>query len=113
MISTLNHVVDVVEQNLTGEVDVAAVAQRLGMTEYHVRRMFSSLAGMPLSEYVRRRRMTIAAAEVLAVTWLGPSGNPLQGPEALEAFADAMVPAFRRLPVLSQSRYRIDRFLAP
>lgn len=53
------------------------------------------------------------AAEVLAVTWLGPSGNPLQGPEALEAFADAMVPAFRRLPVLSQSRYRIDRFLAP
>jgi AraC family transcriptional regulator len=27
--------------------------------------MFSSLAGMPLSEYVRRRRMTVAATEVL------------------------------------------------
>lgn len=53
------------------------------------------------------------AAEVLAVTWLGPSGNPLQGPEALEAFAAAMAPAFRRLPVLCQPRYRIDRFLAP
>jgi hypothetical protein len=30
-----------------------------------LRRMFSSLAGMPLSEYVRRRRMTVAAAEVV------------------------------------------------
>ena len=27
--------------------------------------MFSSLAGMPLSEYIRRRRMTVAAADVL------------------------------------------------
>ena len=34
-----------------------------------LRRMFSSLAGMPLSEYVRRRRMTVAAAEV--VTGIG------------------------------------------
>ena len=37
----------------------------LGTTEYHLRRMFSSLAGMPLSEYVRRRRMTVAAADVV------------------------------------------------
>jgi AraC-like DNA-binding protein len=34
-----------------------------------LRRMFSALAGMPLSEYVRRRRMTVAAAEV--VTGIG------------------------------------------
>lgn len=53
------------------------------------------------------------AAEVLAVTWLGPSGNPLQGGEALEAFAAAMAPAFCRIPVLCQPRFRIDRFLAP
>ena len=39
---------------------------RSGTTEYHLRRMFSSLAGMPLSEYVRRRRMTVAAAEVVS-----------------------------------------------
>ena len=30
-----------------------------------LRRMFSSLAGMPLSEYVSCRRMTVAAAEVV------------------------------------------------
>ncbi|WP_418274977.1 AraC family transcriptional regulator [Isoptericola jiangsuensis] len=67
MISTLNALVDAVEQNAAGdELDVVAFARRHGTTEYHLRRMFSSLAGMPLSEYVRRRRMTLAAAELVA-----------------------------------------------
>ncbi|MBG0563957.1 AraC family transcriptional regulator [Actinoplanes aureus] len=65
MISALNRLVDSVEQHLTEELDVTALARRLGTTEYHLRRMFSSLAGMPLSEYVRRRRMTVAAADVV------------------------------------------------
>ncbi|MFJ6852312.1 GyrI-like domain-containing protein [Streptomyces sp. NPDC091271] len=65
MISVLNQLVDLVEEHLTEELDVDGLARGLGTTEYHVRRMFSSLAGMPLSEYVRRRRMTVAAAEVI------------------------------------------------
>ncbi|MFI6996797.1 helix-turn-helix domain-containing protein [Nocardia sp. NPDC050175] len=65
MISALNRLVDLVEQHLTEELDVSGLAKALGTTEYHLRRMFSSLAGMPLSEYVRRRRMTVAAADVV------------------------------------------------
>ncbi|WDZ85761.1 AraC family transcriptional regulator [Micromonospora cathayae] len=65
MISALNRLVEFVEEQLTDEVDVARVARMLGTTEYHLRRMFSSLAGMSLSEYVRRRRMTVAAADVV------------------------------------------------
>ena len=65
MISALNRLVDQVEKHLGDELDVGALARELGTTEYHLRRMFSSLAGMPLSEYVRRRRMTVAAAEVV------------------------------------------------
>jgi AraC family transcriptional regulator len=65
VIAVLNRLVDLVEEHLTEELDVAATAASLGTTEYHARRMFSSLAGIPLSEYVRRRRMTVAAAEVL------------------------------------------------
>lgn len=34
--------------------------------ECHFRRLFSALAGVPLSEYIRRRRLTVAGAEVLA-----------------------------------------------
>jgi len=66
VIAVLNQVVSFVEEHLTEEIDVVVLAKDLGTTEYHLRRMFSSLAGMPLSEYIRRRRMTVAAAEVLA-----------------------------------------------
>jgi AraC family transcriptional regulator len=70
VIATLNAAVDAVEETLQTDcpssIDVAALAHRLGTTEHHLRRMFSSLAGMPLSEYVRRRRMSLAAAELIA-----------------------------------------------
>ncbi|MFC0673004.1 AraC family transcriptional regulator [Brachybacterium hainanense] len=65
MIEILNRLVDEIELRLGGEIDVDALAAEAGTTGYHVRRMFSSLAGMPVSEYVRRRRMTLAAADVI------------------------------------------------
>lgn len=52
-------------------------------------------------------------AEVLAVTWLGPSGNPLEGGAALDAFARAVAPELAATPVARTERYRIDRFAAP
>ncbi|MFK3676707.1 GyrI-like domain-containing protein [Microbacterium sp. NPDC090218] len=67
MIGTLNALVDLVETGgADEELDVAAFAREHGTTEYHLRRMFSALAGMPFSEYVRRRRMTLAGAELAA-----------------------------------------------
>lgn len=66
MIAELNRMVDAIEERLEEELDVPSIANSLGTTEYHLRRMFSSLAGMPLSEYVRRRRMTVAAAGITA-----------------------------------------------
>ncbi len=68
MLAVLNHLVEAVEtvDAAVGDVlDVAGLAAEHGTTEHHLRRMFSSLAGMPLSEYVRRRRMTLAAADVV------------------------------------------------
>jgi AraC family transcriptional regulator len=65
VIAGLNRLVEVIETHLDDEIDVGGLAVDLGTTEYHLRRMFSSLAGMPLSEYIRRRRMSVAAADVL------------------------------------------------
>ena len=65
VIAELNRLVDVIETHLSDHIDAAGLAKSLGTTEYHLRRMFSSLAGMPLSDYIRRRRMTIAAADVV------------------------------------------------
>lgn len=65
MITTLNRLSMLIEERLDEELDIAGFARDEGTTEYHLRRMFSALAGMPLSEYVRRRRMTVAAADVI------------------------------------------------
>lgn len=65
MIEILNRLVDEIERHLGDELDVDALAVSMGTTGYHARRMFSSLAGMPISEYVRRRRMTVAVADVI------------------------------------------------
>ncbi|MEW1873182.1 AraC family transcriptional regulator [Streptomyces caelestis] len=66
MLERLNQALEHIEGRLDQQVDVAEVARIAATSEYHLRRMFSALAGMPLSEYVRRRRLTVAGAEVLA-----------------------------------------------
>jgi len=60
----MNDALDYIEEHLTQDVDLGAAARIACCSEYHFRRMFSSLAGMPLSEYVRRRRLTLAAQEL-------------------------------------------------
>ncbi|MFI9341145.1 helix-turn-helix domain-containing protein [Streptomyces sp. NPDC052773] len=66
MLERLNQAMDHIEGHLDEPVDVAGLARIAATSEYHLRRMFSALAGMPLSEYIRRRRLTVAGAEVLA-----------------------------------------------
>ncbi|MER5596428.1 AraC family transcriptional regulator [Streptomyces sp. NPDC002265] len=66
MLERLNQALDHLEARLDGEVDIAEVARIAAVSEYHFRRLFSALAGMPLPVYVRRRRMTLAGADVLA-----------------------------------------------
>lgn len=71
MIGTLNALVDLIEDDLDDDqpgqdIDLAAFARTHATTEYHLRRMFASLAGMPVSEYIRRRRMTRAAADLVS-----------------------------------------------
>ncbi|MGK5549418.1 AraC family transcriptional regulator [Streptomyces sp. URMC 127] len=66
MLDRLNEALEHIESHLDRQVDVAELARIAVTSEYHFRRLFSALAGIPLSEYVRRRRLTVAGAEVLA-----------------------------------------------
>ena len=65
-VNDLNAAMDYLEAHLEEETDCAALAGIAGCSAYHFQRMFSYIAGMPLTEYVRRRRMTRAADELLA-----------------------------------------------
>ena len=64
MIDGYNRVLDYIERHLDDDIEIDELAKVAVTSTYHLRRMFSSLAGMPLSSYIRRRRMTVAAAAV-------------------------------------------------
>ncbi len=64
-LARMNLALAYIEDNLADEIDMQQVERLALCSEYHFRRMFSFLAGIPLSEYVRRRRLTLAAFELL------------------------------------------------
>ncbi len=65
LLESMNAALSYIEENLTeGDIDFKEVAKRAYCSEYHFKRMFSFLAGVSLSEYIRRRRLTLAAFEL-------------------------------------------------
>jgi len=63
-LSDWNAAVDYIEEHLEEEIDFSVVASIARCSEYHFRRMFCYLAGVTLNEYIRRRRLTLAAIEL-------------------------------------------------
>ena len=59
-----NEALDCLEKNLDGTISLEELSRLAGCSAYHFQRMFSYLAGVPLKEYIRRRRMTRAAADL-------------------------------------------------
>lgn len=57
----LNRAVTYIEDNLEGDIEIGEAAKIACCSSFHFQRMFSYIAGVPLSEYIRRRRMTCAA----------------------------------------------------
>ena len=66
----LNESLDYIEGNLEKGPVTAEAAKIACCSAYHYQRMFSYLAGVPLSEYVRRRRLTFRTAKRY---WIPPS----------------------------------------
>ena len=52
------------EDNLRDEISTQKMAQLACMSPYYFKRMFSYIAGVPLAEYIRRRRLTKAAFDL-------------------------------------------------
>ncbi len=60
-VSVLNQI----EEKLTERIDVGDLAKSARMSVYEFRRIFSFVIGVPLSEYIRKRRLSVAAEELL------------------------------------------------
>lgn len=63
-IERLNGAMHYIEEHLSDNIDYERVSKVACCSTYHFQRMFSYMADIPLSEYIRRRRMTMAAVDL-------------------------------------------------
>lgn len=64
MLKDMNEALKYVEEHLDGEIDFQELADIAGVSEFHFRKLFSYLSGMPLSAYIRNRRLSQAAFDL-------------------------------------------------
>jgi len=60
----LNEALLYIENNLDGEISYEKAGRLANCSTYHFQRMFTYIAGIPLGEYIRRRRLSKAALDL-------------------------------------------------
>lgn len=60
----MNRALDYIEENLAGDIDIANAARHTGCSVWEFQRVFSFLTHVSLGEYIRRRRLTLAAEDL-------------------------------------------------
>ncbi len=63
-IDDLNRATAYIEAHLADEIDCGVLARMTCCSVYHFQRMFACIVGVPLAEYIRRRRMSLAAVDL-------------------------------------------------
>jgi len=102
-------VLDYIEANLDGKLDLETVAEAVHYSKYHLHRMFTSTVGMTIHDYVQRRQLT-EAAKLLVF-----SDRPIIevaficGYESQQAFSSA----FKSMYKIPPAEYRDNREFYP
>lgn len=63
---SLNNVINEIEENLTEKIEYKDLAKIIGTSSYTLQRIFAFLTGITLTEYIRKRRLSKAAEELLS-----------------------------------------------
>ena len=63
-LSSMNNALSYIEEHLTEDIDYSKISKIAYCSEYHFKKMFSFLSGISLSEYIRRRKLTLAALDL-------------------------------------------------
>jgi len=63
IIKSLNNAIIYIENNLDSSLNIDEIAKVAFISRYHFQRMFHALTGFTLMEYIRNRRLTLAAEE--------------------------------------------------
>jgi AraC family transcriptional regulator len=63
-VNKMNDAITYIEEHITEDISYSEAARVACCSTYHFQRMFSYITDVPLSEYIRRRRLTLAAFEL-------------------------------------------------
>ncbi|MDD3362436.1 MAG: helix-turn-helix domain-containing protein [Hespellia sp.] len=63
-ITQLNQVINYIEEHMTEKISYDELAKIVCCSTYHFQRMFAFMNDVPLSKYIRRRRMSLAAVDL-------------------------------------------------
>lgn len=61
----IDDVIEYIETNITKELDCKSLALKMNLSVYEFRRIFSFVVGCPISEYIRKRRLSLSAIEIM------------------------------------------------
>ena len=93
---------DYIEQNLSGSLDIGEIAGKAALSPFYYQRIFSALCGMTVGEYIRARRMTLAAQDL--------SGSEMRVIDAAVKYGydspDSFTRAFQRFHGINPSQAR-------
>lgn len=64
ILTRLNHAMAYIEAHINDDVALADVSTVTSYSPYHFGRLFYYIADMPLSEYIRKRKLSLAAMEL-------------------------------------------------
>ncbi len=94
----INAVIKYIEENICEEVDYKELAKITLVSEYEFRRIFSYVIGMPVGEYIRKRRLSLAGEELKADLGTATEIGIKYGYDSLSSFARAFKTAFGVTP---------------
>ena len=63
-IRTINNAIEYMESHLTEEITLADIARHVNLSAFHFQRAFSLLTEMSPAEYLRKRRLSQAGADL-------------------------------------------------
>jgi len=98
----MNRALDYMEGHLEGEFDVDAAARAACSSGFHFQRLFHVVTGVTVSEYMRRRRLTLAAQELASARSRVIDTALKYGYDTPESFSKA----FRKMHGVSPSSVR-------
>jgi len=113
-IRKIEEVMEYIETHITEELNYEVMASMMSLSLYEFRRIFSFVIGCPISEYVRKRRLSLAALEIVGSSEVDLARiGEKYGYSGQAAFSKAFAEFHGCPPSLVKSRQSLNLFTVP